>query len=440
MNFLYIHTHDSGRCFSPYGFPCKTPYIKILAARGVVCRQAFCANPTCSPSRVSLLTGQYPHSAGMFGLAHRGFAMTDPRRHLAHYLRAQGYETVLCGIQHEGRTETLGYHTVFSKPPLSDGGHAATQADRTAAQQAAAFLRQRPSGNKPFFLSVGFKNTHRPYPSPSPDIDPDRALPPDGTPNVPELRVEAAGLLTALEEVDRNVGTVLEALETAGLVDETLVVFTTDHGIAYPRRKCTLYDGGIGVALILRGAGLPAGRFVDALISQVDIFPTLCELAALPPPPWLEGVSLVSLLRGQAASARETVYAEVNFHAAYEPMRCVRTDRYKYIRRYGERTAPVACNIDDGAAKSYAVAHGLLDTVLPREELYDLTLDPGERENRVDVPAYARILSEMRRRLETWQERTGDPLSGNGTLPLPPGAQANLADALSPNEKDRLYG
>ena len=440
MNFVYIHTHDSGRCFSPYGFPCNTPHLKGLACEGVICRQAFCANPTCSPSRVSLLTGQYPHSAGMLGLAHRGFMMADPHRHLSHYLRDHGYETVLCGIQHEGETETLGYEIIFSSQTSSEGSHRATAEDRCTARNAADYLRGRTSTSRPFFLSVGFRNTHRPYPLPAPEINPNHVVPPDGMPDIPSLREEAAGLMTALEEVDRNVGTVLTALEAAGLTDETLVIFTTDHGIAYPRRKCTLYDGGIGVALILKGAGIPAGQTVDALVSQVDIFPTLCDLAALPIPRWIEGSSLAPLLRGEVPSVREEVYAEVNFHAAYEPMRCVRTARFKYIRRYGGRRSPVACNIDDGEAKSFAIAHGLLNTSLCREELYDLALDPEERNNRSDTPGYASALAEMRQMLKNWQEQTGDPLLRDESILLPSGARVNREEALSANETDWIYG
>src|SRR3954452_13442592 len=99
-NILYLHSHDTGRSIQPYGAPIATPQLQQLAEQGVLFRQAFSASPTCSPSRAALLTGQSSHSSGMLGLAHRGFALHDPRQHLAHTLRAAGYRTVLTGVQH----------------------------------------------------------------------------------------------------------------------------------------------------------------------------------------------------------------------------------------------------------------------------------------------------------------------------------------------------
>ena len=101
MNILYIHTHDSGRMVSPYGVNAPTDNLLAFARDAAVFTQAYCAGPTCSPSRAALLTGTYPHQNGMLGLAQRGFGLTDYRRHLAQFLGRHGYHTVLCGIQHE---------------------------------------------------------------------------------------------------------------------------------------------------------------------------------------------------------------------------------------------------------------------------------------------------------------------------------------------------
>ena len=135
----------------------------------------------------------------------------------------------------------------------------------------------------------------------------------------------------------------------SGLADDTLVFFTTDHGIAFPKMKCHLYDSGIGVSLIVRypGHGQP-GQVIDALVSHLDIYPTVCEIAGVPAPPWLEGVSLVPLLDGTATQVRDEIFAEVTYHAAYEPMRCVRTPRWKYIRYFDDFDLVVKPNIDDG--------------------------------------------------------------------------------------------
>src|SRR5581483_2766702 len=112
-NILYIHSHDTGRYVQPYGHAVDTPNIQRLAEDGVLFRQAFCTAPTCSPSRASLLTGQYAHSAGMLGLAHRGFALHDYRQHLLHTLRKVGYYSARVGEEHIARVPgTVGYDRV----------------------------------------------------------------------------------------------------------------------------------------------------------------------------------------------------------------------------------------------------------------------------------------------------------------------------------------
>src|SRR5215212_1767241 len=113
-NILYIHSHDTGRYVQPYGFPVPTPNIQLLADQGVLFRNAFCAAPTCSGSRASLLTGQYCHNNGLLGLAHRGWELNDYSQHLIHALRPAGYHSVLIGEQHISEDpEVIGYDEVI---------------------------------------------------------------------------------------------------------------------------------------------------------------------------------------------------------------------------------------------------------------------------------------------------------------------------------------
>ena len=95
MNFVYVHTHDSGRIMQPYGVAADNPALMELANEGTVFRQMYCTAPTCSPSRAGMLTGMAPHSCGMLGLAHRGWSLNDYSRHLGNYLATQGYYTAL---------------------------------------------------------------------------------------------------------------------------------------------------------------------------------------------------------------------------------------------------------------------------------------------------------------------------------------------------------
>jgi N-sulfoglucosamine sulfohydrolase len=336
VNIVYLHSHDTGRYLQPFGLPVVTPNLHRLATEGVLFRQAFSAAPTCSPSRAALLTGQCPHRNGMLGLAHRGFSMTDYRRHILYTLRDAGYQSVLAGLQHiAAKPETIGYDELLR--PRSNRA-----AD--VAPAAAAFLDRRPS--KPFFLDAGFFETHREYPKPGPEDDPRYTQPPAPIPDTPGGRADFAAYRASARLLDRGVGMVLEALERNGLAENTLVISTTDHGIAFPRMKCSLTDAGFGVSLILRGPGpFRGGKVVDAMVSHLDLFPTICEVTGAKAPAWLEGRSLLPVMRGETAEIHDEVFAEVNYHASYEPQRAVRTRRYKYIRRYGDRAAPVQSGV-----------------------------------------------------------------------------------------------
>ncbi|MDQ3613610.1 MAG: sulfatase, partial [Chloroflexota bacterium] len=341
-NILYLHSHDTGRYIEPYGFGARSPNLQRLAETGVVFRQAFCAASTCSPSRASLLTGQSAHSSGMLGLAHRGFRLNDPSQHLATTLRDAGYETVLAGVQHvtSGDPEELGYMKVLSRT------HENTPATVQAAVDAIQNAASRP--NQPFFLDAGFFETHRPFPN-APEGAARYIAPPSPLPDTARVRQDMAGYQQSLTDLDNAYGEILDALDSTGLADTTLVIATTDHGIAFPWMKCNLTDHGTGVLLIMRGpGGFSDGQVNDALISHLDLYPTICDLAGIGRPDWLQGHSLLPLMRGETDAIRQEVFAEVTFHAAYEPQRSIRTDRYTLIRRFGDRQTPVLPNLDDG--------------------------------------------------------------------------------------------
>lgn len=422
-NILYIHSHDTGRYLQPYGFGIPTPNLQRLAEEGVLFRRAYCAAPTCSPSRAALLTGQSPHSAGMLGLANRGFVLGDFRQHIIHTLKSAGYTSALAGIQHltssqfHRGAEAIGYDRILTT------NHA------EAHLRAVDYIREAPP--QPFFLTVGFFENHREFPVEH-DVDPAYVLPPAPLPDKPRIRQDMANYIAMAKILDDKVGQVLQALDDAGLRDDTLVIYTTDHGIAFPGMKCSLTDAGIGVALIMRGPGeFGGGETVDAMVSHIDVFPTLCDLLDIEAPPWLQGQSMMPLVRGQTQSIRDQVFAEVSYHATYEPKRAVRSDRFKYIRRYDKRKSPVLPNIDDGLTKDDYLDEGFAGRAPAAEQLYDTYYDPTERHNLVSDPDYADVLGDMRARLDRWMRDTDDPLL-RGPVPAPPGAVANDPDGDSP--------
>jgi len=423
-NILYLHSHDTGRYIQPYGYAVRTPNLQKLAEESTLFRQAFDAAPTCSPSRAALLTGHCPHRNGMVGLAHRGFALNDYGQHLLYWLRPHGYRSTLIGVQHIAQDPTvIGYDEIVPTKSVK-------VAD--VAPAAVRFLKGSP--RQPFFLDVGFHETHREFRSPGPKQDPRYTEPPGPVADTPETRTDMASFAATAEVLDGGVGAVLNALESAGLSQNTLVISTTDHGIAFPGMKCNLTVHGTSVYLMMRGpGGFGGGKVCDAMVSQMDLYPTICELLNIEKPGWLEGKSLFPLVRGETDSIHEELFAEVNYHAAYEPKRSVRTSRYNYIRHFGEKHTPVLPNCDDSPSKNLWLKNGWRTAVLPRELLFDSVLDPNESRNLAGDPTYESVLANMRTRLDGWMQRTEDPLL-RGPVRAPKGAVVNDPDGTSPQE------
>ncbi|HEX5928936.1 MAG TPA: sulfatase [Solirubrobacterales bacterium] len=427
-NILYIHSHDTGRCVQPYGFQVPTPNIQLLADQGVLFREAFCAAPTCSGSRASLLTGLYCHNNGMLGLAHRGWKLNDYRQHWVHTLRRAGYHSTLIGEQHVSvDPEVIGYDEVV---PV-DSNHAEFVAPLTIEA-----LREAPA--EPWFMSVGFFETHRSFFAPTSVRDTLYSLPPGNLPDVEATRRDMAAFKASARSLDQGIGAVLHALHDCDLVDDTLVLCTTDHGVAFPNAKATLFDPGIGVLMIVRGpGGFTGGKVVDAPVTHLDVFPTLCELAGVEQPPWLQGSSLMPLVRGETDRLHDAIFAETTYHAAYQPHRAVRTERWKYIKRFDDYPHPVLANCDDSESKELLVAAGWGEQEVPVEQLYDLVLDPSEGHNLAGDPARVEVLAEMRGRLDRWMRETDDPLLAGPVAP-PPGATVNEQWQVSPDDPVRI--
>ena len=429
-NILYLHSHDTGRYVQPYGHQVPTPNIQALADQGVLFRQAFCAAPTCSASRACLLTGQYGHVNGMLGLAHRGWSLRDYHHHMVNVLRGAGYRSILIGEQHIAKEpEAIGFDEVMKIP---------TTRVETVAPLALEVLRR--DHDRPLFLSVGFFETHREFIGPGSLRDVHYSQPPANLPDAPEVRSDVAGLKASARSLDHGVGIVLGALDSAGLDGDTLVILTTDHGMPFPGAKATLYDRGLGVMLILRGPPpFAGGRVIDSLVSHIDIYPTVCDLIGIERPPFLQGVSLLPLLHGETTDVRDEIFAGSTWHAAYEPQRAIRTRRHKYIRRWGERRLPVLPNMDDGPSKDLLLRHGWADREIPAEQLFDLVFDPNEANNLAGDPAHAKILADLRERLERWMRATDDPLL-TGHVDPPAGAEINLPDQRSASDPTTRIG
>jgi N-sulfoglucosamine sulfohydrolase len=424
-NILYIHSHDTGRYVQPYGFQVPTPNIQLLADQGVLFREAFCAAPTCSGSRASLLTGQYCHNNGMMGLAHRGWSLNDYGKHWVHTLREAGYRSVLIGEQHIATDPRL---IGFDRVVEMDSHRAEAVAPTTIET-----LHEQPDG--PWFMSVGFFETHRSFFAPTSVRDTLYSLPPIGLPDTIATRRDMAAFKASARSLDQGIGAVLHALHDLKLTDNTLIICTTDHGVAFPNAKATLSDRGTGVMLLMRGpGGFTGGKVIDAMVTHLDVYPTICELAGIrQPPSWLQGKSMMPLVRSEGERLHDATFAEITYHAAYEPQRSVRSERWKYIRRFLDYPHPVLANCDDSASKDLWVQHGWGERIVPREQLYDLLFDPDEAENLAEDPSRGGVLAGMRERLETWMRETEDPLL-EGPVAPPEGAMINQPNQVSPDD------
>ena len=409
LNVVVVICHDLGQHLGCYGqTDVRSPNIDAFAESGVRFENSFCTAPQCSPSRAAFWTGRFPHANGVVGLTHSGFAndLNPDEWHLAQILRDAGYDTHLFGDQHEARTpERCGHEHVHGGGPC-----------RKIATEFGDWLATVRNSNQPVFAQVNFSEPHRPF-----SHDDVRALSPDGftipayLPDIPEVREDLAEIEASISSADKAFGHIVESIRCSEIADNTLIVFTADHGIAFPHAKMTLYDPGIEVPLLLSGPGITPGIVRDELISNVDVMPTLLELVSLRLPCNLQGRSFASLLAGKPYTPNETIFAEKTYHTYYDPMRAVRTNRWKLIANFEfapwQETSPDYKN----NAKSYVEISNALDVPYdvqyhPPLEFYDLDNDPNELHNLAEDPALAATRNELIAALYGWMKRTGDPL------------------------------
>ena len=427
-NIIIITTHDTGRHFGCYGVETvHTPAIDAIAEDGFKFTRYFTTSPVCSPSRGAMLTGRYPQSNGLIGLTHSpwNWRFNEGERHLSHILRDAGYHTALFGLQHEASNlDELGFEAVHSRRRATAP---------TVARALADFLRTAAAGKAPFYAQVGFFETHRPHDFG--DVEPDDTrgvcVPPYLVDNETARR-ELALQQGAIRRVDDAVQIITDALSESGLEDDTLLVFTVDHGVEFPRAKFCCYDPGIGVALLMRwpGGGVRGGITCDHLLSNVDFLPTLMELIGQPIPGNVEGISFAQVF----ATADVPPVRDAVFSIFYgSDSRSIRTDRYKFIRHFSPRRmvdAPIDMAVLPEAILYDFLGRSLIDTPVsatnppkprveqPVAQLYDLENDPNEFEDVARNPEYRAVHDTLSQRLWQWMEDVDDP-SLKSPLPTP---------------------
>lgn len=385
-----------------------------LQRNGVTFNRAFCATPQCSASRANLLTGLYPTeadvTANMLMQRVEGRQAALPARHptFATTLRGVGYRTGYIGK----------WHLSEQRPPNSNElvphGFDTYEFKRReeAARAAVDWIGEKPS--EPWCMMVSFVDPHdiysisrkRDYPirddveALSNTFDDLSAKPPpqrryleedQGKVSIgwdeTEWRRYLSLYYDLIEGLDRDIGVVLDGLETMGCAENTVIVYASDHGDlggahGLPYKGPCMYEELLRVPLIVSSPMLgERPRSTDSLVQLGDVYPTICELAGAPPPEGLHGRSLLPFFGRREPKWRDAIFAEYCGKQKWVvPIRTVRTHDLKYNR------------YTDGY-----------------DELYDLNRDPGELRNLAADPGYRNKRNELRRRLDAWRERLGDP-------------------------------
>lgn len=424
-NFVIIIADDlASDDLGAFGNPrVRTPNIDRLAGAGLRFDRAFVTASSCSPSRSSLITGRYPHSADAEQLH---WPLPAEQKTFVEMLKAAGYWTAQSGKWHLGEAIKDRFDLV------NDVGEAGFQTDPqtgkmlakddSGAQGWLPTLRQRPK-DKPFFLWLAALDPHRDY---VPNIIPQPHRPEDVIvtpylPDAPEVRQDLALYYDEITRLDDYVGQVIAELERQGVSDNTMILFLSDNGRAFPRAKTTLYDSGIKTPLIIKWPGrVQAGGATKSLVSTIDIAPTLLELAGLKPAASMQGRSFAALLKAPQTKVRAEIFAEKNWHDYEDRARAVRTGRFKYIRNYYPEF-PLTPPADAVRSLSFQTMRrwrdaGKLDAAgmrvfaspRPAEELYDTEADPHELRNLAGEAKYADTLAQHRQKLRAWEQETAD--------------------------------
>lgn len=425
-NILLVHCHDLGAYLHCYGAETvQSPNLDALASDGVRFARYFCTAPQCSPSRASIFTGRYPHNNGVMGLCHAEFAwdLHPDETHLAQLLKGAGYATEAIGIIHETRSgaKRCGYDAYTGKNHVSEMASAAIERLR--------HFSNHPE--KPFFLCAGCIEPHRMR---SPEEEDymgflSREFGPDDTlgVNVPGFlrdtagtRAELAELQGAIHHVDTHIGRILSTLSELGLEENTLVVFTTDHGYAMPRAKCSLYDPGIATTLLMRLPSRPGwhgGVVQETLFSNIDLLPTLLDLSGIPVPETVQGRSFASLLDGNEYTSRDAIFAEISHHDYYDPRRCIRTATHKLIANFSSAPAYMDPSQSWRPRSDTTVPPNHATAYHPCLELYDLSADPWEQQDVAEASEYSDLRATLLDRLRKHLIETEDPILNGAITP-----------------------
>lgn len=435
LNVLLITADDLGLQLSTYGDDViETPNLDSLAASGVQFDVAYVAQASCSPSRSAIFTGLYVHSNGQFGLTNASDFSLHPHLHdatIPNILKRAGYRTGIIGKLHVAPEDKFRWDLRSRVDGRDVKGMAA------AAEE---FIANGEGG--PFFLMVSYIDPHA-YRERDPQtreiigdwtfLDRFEGIPetlvgpsektvlPFQRIDTPEQRARVAGYYNEVRRVDVGIGLLLESLERTGHSGDTLVIMTGDHGPPFDRGKTTVYEGGVRVPFLVRWPGVSTPARSTAMVSTVDILPTILDATGAPAAVKMQGMSVRPVLENPDGEWRDYLVAEFHMHGPpWFPRRAIRDSRFKLIHNLLAASASPRPVIDgdlgyatsrEARYEGTPIRHAFDILANPPEyELYDLEEDPWEFQNLSEEPEHAETLQRLQTALEDWRRATDDPL------------------------------
>ena len=386
----------------------KTPTMEKLAKEGMRFNNAFVASPACAPSRAALLTGLMPARNGA-EVNHSYPAVTVPV--LTKFLQQNGYEVIGFGkVAHDKMNETAGFD-FYSEPRVNLATHVKEYFDTHKV-------------TKPVCLLVGDRRPHVPWIKQA-TYDPEKITMPGYFIDTKETRLERARYYTDVTGMDKEMGEILGIAE-GQFKDNFIFLFSSDHGAQWPFGKWNLYDLGIRTPLLISWKDkIKPGSQTDAMVSWIDIFPTLLDIVHVKPPANLDGKSFATVLSGKSTQFRDKIYTTHSGDGNMNvyPIRSVRDSRYHYIiNLHPEYMHTNHSDLlkKDGAGSFWPswyeqakINSGAMAIVKkyhqrPSAELYDLQKDPLEQNNLAQDPKYKTIVQKMDTDLRQWMKAQGD--------------------------------
>jgi len=435
MNVLLITADDMNwDAVGVFGCPTEgtTPNIDRLAAGGLRFNHGHVTIAVCQPSRSALMTGRYPHRSGGEGFYHLRFEGVPI---LPQLLRDADYRVGILGkVPHSTPYGDFEWDMAFDQAELGMGRN-----PEVYYQHAREFVQSSSDQKKPFFLMANSHDPHRPFygndreewytqtdpPAvpPSRTFDPDEVVVPQFLADIPEVRLEIAEYYNSVRRCDDTVGRLLDVLDETGTTDDTLVMFLSDNGMAFPFAKTNCYLNSTRTPWLARWPNtITAGR-VDSehFISGIDFMPTVLDAAGIEAPEDMNGHSFLPVLKGQKQGGRKQVFTQFHQTSARRnfPMRCVQNKRFGYIfnpwsdgkrifrnesqsGRSWQAMEEAAKNNPQLATRNHLFSYRVL------EEFYDFENDPDALNNLIDDPDYAEDIEKLRDAMELWMAEVDD--------------------------------